>query len=197
MSPPAPAASDAQQEHTSILRTYVNDMIGVEADIGNAVEGQCADSDVAARPHLHRLLRVMADTSVARREALQRHSEELDGKFGGKLKEAVMAAAGTLAGLYGKVRKHPVSRMLRDDVTALNLASTAYGMLYTTALAFNEERLAATVLQHLNDLPAQVKELSAQIPEVIVEELAKDDATVNMDAARYARAAMERAWAGA
>ena len=188
-------ATAPDKARQSILRTYVSDMIGVERDIADAVQGQHEDSDVEAKPKLHRFLGVVAETAVTRRDALVRHAEELDGKLGAMVKEAVMATAGTLAGIYGKVRQHPISRMLRDDVTALHLAATAYSMLYTTALALGDDAIADTSLKHLDELPSQIKELSAMIPGIIVEELANDDPSVNSQAATIARSAIHQVWA--
>lgn len=182
------------EKQESVLRTYVNDMVALERDIANAIEGQHSDGHVEAKPDVQRLLIQIASRSAARRDVLAGHAEVLGGGVGAVLKESVTAVTGILAALYAKVRPHPVSRMLRDDVTALNLAATAYGMLYTTALAYGHEQLAETALRHLDELPAQIMEISSLIPGVIVEELAKDDPSVNMEAAEVACEAIEQVW---
>lgn len=182
------------EKQDSVLRTYVNDMIALERDITNAIEGQHSDGHVGAKPDVQRLLVQIASRSAARRDALAEHSEVLGGGMGAAVKESVTAVTGVLASLYAKVRPHPVSRMLRDDVTALNLAATSYGMLYTTALAYGDETIAETALRHLDELPAQIMEISSLIPGVVVKELAKDDPSVNTGAAELASEAIEQVW---
>ncbi|MDB6140541.1 MAG: hypothetical protein JWO94_3613, partial [Verrucomicrobiaceae bacterium] len=91
-------------------------------------------------------------------------------------------------------RKHPVSRMLRDDFVALNVASVAYGMLYTSALAYQEEEVAAIALSHLNALPSQLTELGRLIPEAVVKELTEEYPQANISAIDTARKAIDAAW---
>ena len=86
-------------------------------------------------------------------------------------KAAVATALGAFAGLYDKVRKDPVSRMLRDDYTALNMASFSYTMLHTTALAFHDEPVASLALKHLQDLTPLIMHLNEVVPHVVVKEL--------------------------
>ena len=38
------------EKHESVLRTYVNDMVALERDIANAIEGQHSDGHVEAKP---------------------------------------------------------------------------------------------------------------------------------------------------
>lgn len=181
-------------QRQSILRTYVNDMIALEEDFAQAVKGQLASEEVQRDPNVADLLHGLAGACEIRKEALERVSKELNGELGATLKEAAAAAAGTLAGLYGKLRKHPVSKMLRDDVTALNLAATSYGMLYTTAVAFHEDEVAETALENLNQLPAEIMDITTQLPGIVVSELAQEDAELNPEAAELASEAIEDAW---
>jgi hypothetical protein len=186
--------TEPEMRRHTILRGYVNDMIGLESDIAHAIKGQSADENVRSSPNIAALTKALADSSATRLAELRKRSEELDGKLGANIKEALTATTGTLASLYGKVRKHPVSKMLRDDVTALNLAATSYGMLYTTALAFNEDKVAETALESLNQLPAQIMQITALLPEIVVEELAADDPALNPEAADIAAEAIDQAW---
>lgn len=186
------ADTDKQRTQT-VLRTYVNDMIALERDIMNALKGQREDEHVQAMPDVQQLIGKAADASQTRHEVLMKCAEALDGKTGAKVKDAIFAATGTLAGLYDKLRKHPVSKMLRDDVTALNLAATSYGMLYTTAVAFEDDAIAEVALEHLNSLPGEICEMTSFLPQVIVEELRKDH-SVNSEAAEIAQEAIDQAW---
>jgi hypothetical protein len=186
--------NDTENEKAqSVLRTYVNDMIAVERDIANALKCQREDEHVQAMPHVQRLIETAAETSETRHDVLMKCAEALDGKAGAAVKDAIFAATGALAGLYNKLRKHPVSKILRDDVTALNLAATCYGMLYTTAAAFEDEAVAQVALEHLNTLPKAILQMTSVLPRVIVDELKKDH-PVNQEAAEIAREAIDQAW---
>jgi hypothetical protein len=110
------------------------------------------------------------------------------------IKETVAAAAGMLAGLYGKVRKHPVSRNLRDDYTALALASTAYSMLYTTGVALRNDATSNLAQQHLRQLTPLIMGLSHIIPGVVVAELAADFPDLNQQAAEAGQKMTAEAW---
>lgn len=176
-----------------ILRTYVNDMIAVERDVYNAVTGQSEDENVHRHPEVAALISAIATASQNRLASLEVASERLKGTLGATIKEAVAAATGTLAGLYGKMRKHPVSKMLRDDHVALSLCATAYGMLYTTALYFDDEDLSVTSLEHLNGITPQIKKLTSLLPAVVARELAADHPG-SPEAAAIAQEAIEAAW---
>jgi len=116
------------------------------------------------------------------------------GSGAGAVKEAVAAAAGFLAGLYGKVRKHAVSRILRDDYTALSLACTAYSMLYTTGVALRSEPTTTLALHHLRAVTPLLMTLSHIIPGVVVAELTVDFPDLNQDASAAGRNATASAW---
>jgi len=183
-------------EQISNLRMYVNDMLALEADITKAVHGQTEDERVKEEPGIRELLKDIAETSARRKYSLEQLSKQLEGRFGAMMKEAVMATAGTLAGLYGMVRKHPVSRMLRDDHVALNLAATAYGMLYTTAVTYDDDQIAEIALEHLNELPRQIMKLTRAIPSVVVKELTGGE-PASLEAESLANEAIETAWTDA
>jgi hypothetical protein len=180
-------------QQTSILRMYVNDMLAVEKAVHHAISGQTKDPHVAELPDVLQLLTEITGTTARRIRTFEDLSEKHSGKWGAAVKEAVATAAGILAGIYDKVRKHPVSRMLRDDHVALNLACVCYGMLYTTAVAFEEEEIATSALEAVNETAAQITRLTALIPGVVVKELSLEGPT-NPEAAALAVEAIEGAW---
>lgn len=179
-------------EQTETLRMYVNDMLAVEKDIFHAVSGQVADKNIKS-PDVAAFIQQMATKSGQRIKILETLSARHEGKIGAIVKEAVATATGTLAGIYDKVRKHPVSRMLRDDYVALSLASVAYGMLYTTALAFDDDAIADAALENLNEINPQIMEVTKLIPAVVVSELS-ESSPVTEDAADIALEAIEASW---
>jgi len=180
-------------KQSSILRMYINDMLAVEKDLLQATSVQAKDETVGKISEVKALVEEIVRSSESRIRVFEAHSHQHEGKWGAAVKGAVATAAGTLAGIYDKVRKHTVSRMLRDDHVALNLASVAYGMLYTTAVAFEDEEVATTALEALNVTASQVTRLSTLIPGVVVGELT-EDGPVNSEAVSLAVEAIEMAW---
>jgi hypothetical protein len=173
---------------------YVNDMIALEKEILHAVAKQRDDERVQADPRCAAVVGRIHTSTEARLTDLENHAAAIGSETGAVLKEAVAGVAGTLAGLYEKVRKHPVSRMLRDDYTALSLAATGYSMLHTTGLAFRDLAVANVALRHLRDVTPLVMELSSVIPGAVVRELAEDDASVDGSAAELAEKNTFEAW---
>ncbi|MGV3660746.1 MAG: hypothetical protein ACO1TE_11200, partial [Prosthecobacter sp.] len=110
------------------------------------------------------------------------------------LKEAVTSVTGALAGLYGKVRKHPLSRILRDNYTALSLATVAYEMLHTTALGLGKQALADTALKHLKEIAPLIMAVTKIMPEVVLQELAADDPAIDTSVAGKALENTLNAW---
>lgn len=176
------------------LQMYVNDLVAMERDIKEALDWQCDDAGIARHREASALVREIAFATDARLSAVSDLALTLGGGVGKALKEAVASAAGTLAGIYGKVRRHPVSRMLRDDYTALSLGATAYSMLYATALALRDPRTAVLAQRHLRELTPLVTRLGQVIPGVVVAELGEEFPNVDAEAAERAVAATVEAW---
>ena len=172
---------------------YVNDILALERDIEEAVERQVEGNQIERSPEVATLLNEMAVSNATRVSSLEELSITLGGGAGG-VKEAVAAVVGVLAGFYGKVRKHPVSRLLRDDYTALALASTAYAMLYTAAVALHDGHVAAIAHRHLRDVTPLIMRRSQTIPGTVLAELAVDFPDVNREADHAGREATIHAW---
>ncbi|MDB6174493.1 MAG: hypothetical protein JWL59_3804 [Chthoniobacteraceae bacterium] len=183
------------ETHSENLSMYVNDMAALERHLHEAIVTQNADERVKADPGVAALLARIHTASHRRMTVMETHAATLQGGgAGAALKEAVTSVAGTLAGLYGKVRKHPISRMLRDDYVALSLTATAYSMLYTTALAVRDVKIAVAALENLENVTPLIMELTRMIPRVVLKELAEDDPNVDHSAAETAVSATIAAW---
>lgn len=176
------------------LRMYINDMVALEKHILEAVERQQQDERVQKVPECKELVDKIHTILRAHVLTMENHSAAAGEQFGSTVKDAVSSVAGVVAGLYDKVRKHPVSRLLRDDYTALSLASTAYSMLYTTGLAIRELPIANVALRHLQELTPLVMELSRIIPGAVVRELAEDDPNIDQTILPLAQENTLKAW---
>lgn len=175
--------SETQNEN---LRMYVNDTAAMARHIEGAFDQQRQDNDVKNHAAARELIERMHLILATQRKAMEQHAEQAGGGVGAALKEAVTSVTGALAGLYGKVRKHPLSRILRDNYTALSLACVAYEMLHTTALATGQKALADTALKHLKEIAPLIMAVTKIIPDVVLHELAADDPRIDVSVADQA-----------
>jgi ferritin-like metal-binding protein YciE len=155
------------------LRGYVNDMLAVERDIHAAFRRHKEDRGVKTYPETVTVLQQIEDRIDVHIANLERCLERL-GEGESTLKAAVGAVLGAVAGVYGKLRDDRVSRMLRDDYTALCFACVCYEMLHTTALAVGNAEVATLALEHLRDYTPAVMAIGENLPEVVTDELQRE-----------------------
>jgi ferritin-like metal-binding protein YciE len=160
-------------ETMDTLRGYVNDMLAVERDIHAAFRRHKEDRGAKTHPEAAAVLQTIEDRIDLHIANLERGLERL-GEGESTLKAAVGAVLGAVAGVYGKLRDDRVSRMLRDDYTALCFACVCYEMLHTTALALGHREIADLALEHLRDYTPAVMALGELLPEVVTEELRRE-----------------------
>lgn len=183
------ARIEAIQKHTA-------DMLAVERHILEAVERQQEDSDVKSNARANKVIIEVERMLQRHVTALESLSRQYDGGMESFLKKAVTEVMGVVAGLYDKVREHTVSRMLRDDYTALSLAAMSYTAYHSFGLAISEERISALAQRHLEDLTPLLVEISKVLPHVVVAEVAEenDDFVVDTTVGSIAEANTQRAW---
>ena len=186
-------ANESSSEKAA-LQMYVNDMHALQKHILEAVEHQYADERVKADAPTYDLIGKIKSTLTHQVNDLQGEINRLgSGGVMATAKAAVSTALGAFAGLYDKVRKDPVSRMLRDNYTALNMASFSYTQLHTTALAYRDQPAAKVALQHLQDLTPLIIHLNEVVPHVVVKEL-QDDGPIDTSVAPTAVSNTQHAW---
>lgn len=179
--------------HDSLIK-YVNDVIAMERDFVNAVRTQLEDERVRSHPELKALFLDLAVHSDHRADQFEKLVEEEGATLGGALKEGIASISGVLAGLYGMARQHPLSRMMRDNTVAMNVASVSYSMLVTLAMAIGHRKCEELAISALQDCPKFVLKLTDLLPHVVVEEISDDAPVPNALAARQAQAVIREAW---
>ena len=177
---------------------HLADMAAVESHIYEAVRRQLKhteEADHALHPDTTELLGRIERTLELHKATLERTIDAYGGSLQTNLKQLVTEVLGAAAGLYDELRDHKLSRMLRDDYTALNLAAVSYGMLHTFGLSVDESQIATIALKHLNDLTPLVAELGDLIPRVVVDETARENSfPVDAGVADRAAHAIRDAW---
>lgn len=189
-----PQAYDKSSETNETLTQYVGDTISLTKHIHEAIERQLADErakkDVDAYPIITRLDGVL-ESQISAYEA---HMSSLGGDATSPVKETFSKIAGVAAGLYDKLRTDPVSKMLRDDYTALSLLAMAHTMLHTTGLALKHQPTADLAGNTLKDITPIIVEISEQIPHVVVRELIDAGETVDLSVGGEAERNTQKAW---
>lgn len=180
----------------NLVASYAADQFAAVQHTLKAVAQHVESEEVQALPELRSVLSRLHTTLEAQARGLEMHLErEFDGKgFEGALKDAVTNISGFLAGIYGKMRGETASRMVRDDITAVNFLATCYSMLYATAVSFNHQKTATLASTHLHQLTPIVIELSRVVPSVVVEEFVRQGYAINQAAIGEAIEDVADAW---
>jgi len=184
----------ATELHPVDFRGFLNDMRSTELHLEEIIRRQQTDDRLQSNPHCAALFRRI-------RSVLHTHVltlEEQAAAYGPESKRATEEPLPTppifVSELEDKTRGQAVSKILRDDQTALNLAATAYSMLHTTGLALDELPLATISLRHLKDITPLVMELGELIPSVVVHELSGGCRQLDPGTAELARENISDAW---
>ena len=179
-----------------LLNQYATDMTGLTDHIATAIGHQRDSSATDGYPELNGLLDRILSTLKAQNSALEAYNQKTDG--GGALeaaKEAFLGVLGEAAGLIDRLRQtDTVSRMVRDDYTALSLAAVSYHMLHTTALGLKDQDLADLALRHLGEITPLLVELSKTVCTVVAHELNEEDRIIDPTVADEAIRNTQRMW---
>ena len=166
------------RDNKDILQQYVSDMISLDKHIIEAVERQLNDDRIEAYTGARPIITSIKTALQTQVDALEQQLASVGGEASAPIKETLSAIAGVAAGLYDKVRHDPVSKMLRDDYTALSLASIGYTMLHTTGLALKHNGIANVAVAALKELAPIVIKISEFIPGVVIKDLAEEEVQI-------------------
>lgn len=191
-----PTRTASTDDIDSLVASYAADQFAAVQHALKAVAQHVDSEEVQALPELRSVLSRLHTTLEAQARGIEMHLErEFGGKgFEGALKDAVTNISGFLAGIYGKMRGETASRMVRDDITAVNFLATCYSMLYATAISFNQQKTATLASTHLHQLTPFVIELSRVVPSVVVEEFVRQGYAINEAAIGEAIEDVADAW---
>jgi ferritin-like metal-binding protein YciE len=182
-------------DNRETLRPYIADMLAVEKHIVEALERQQKDDDIKQFPNAAQLIERTLGLLRGHVRTLDAHLESYQGgSAAGAVKEAVTGVLGAIAGMYDKIRKDTASRALRDDYTALSLATVSYTMLHTTALGLRQGATADIALRHLQDLTPLIMELSEVVPTIVLKELSFEGYEIETGLAQQAVRNTQQTW---
>ncbi|HET6569493.1 MAG TPA: hypothetical protein VFG50_16110 [Rhodothermales bacterium] len=180
---------------TDHIREHVSDQLALERHILEAVERQREDDAMRSNLDANKIVIEIERVLKEHTSMLENLADQYEAESRGTLKKAVTEVAGTLAGLYGRIRNYQVSRMLRDDYTALSLAAMGYTAFHTFGLTIKEDRIADVALRHLKDITPLLVELSRVLPLVVAQETVEEgDYPMDHEAGRKAVEHTHEAW---
>ena len=182
----------------SFVAKYVIDQLALQSHTLSVVDEQLKDADVIGLPivftTLSKISEILHIDVAELRKLSDSESEKANLLISAAVTETLTGVTGAVVGLYNKLRTEKVSKMLRDDYTALSLATLTYSMLFTTARGLGEEKTAEVASRHLRRIPPLVMELNYIIPGVVVSELEKLGFSVDKKVEFEATSDSKEAW---
>jgi ferritin-like metal-binding protein YciE len=187
-------SNTTSEKNQKTIADYLGDMHAVESHIEEALDRQLdlfpdqPEAQMAVQG-FHDMVKAQRDHVAALLE------QEPKGSVTNTVKDAGSTLLGKVAGMIDKVRTESQSKALRDDYTAFNLAAISYSMLYTTATALGDVKVAEMAEKHLTGYAGAIQKINDLIPAVVLHELKKDDHQVETsDVVAQSRKVIDRAW---
>ncbi len=182
-----------------LITKHIADISALEKHILEAVQRQRESEAVKSNVDVNRVVMDVERVLTSHIASLDTLAASYDGEGEAGFKKALLAAAGMAAGLYDRLRESELTRDLRDDYTALSLATMGYTAMHAFALGITEPRLADLAGRHLADLTPLLIELSKLIPVTTITDLAKEHPDLGVDTSKISEAVenTQRAWSRA
>jgi ferritin-like metal-binding protein YciE len=188
------AQGGASENERHSIQTYVSDMLALERHITQPLQRQLGIEDTKKFPGALAVITSLKGLTDSHVTALEQCLEQLGGHEASGVKSAWSSLLGVGAAVVDSVRKTKVSKNLRDDYTALSLATISYTMLYTTATGLGDTATADLAKRHLADYAQIVMTINQIIPEVVLGELQVDGQNVAAGAGDEIRQATNDIW---
>ena len=182
------------ERHT--VATYLSDMLALEQHISAPIDSQLGSEDHQEYAEATRIIQRIKSVTTSHITALEAQLKAAGGSSAHGVKSAWAQLLGGGAAALNNVRKTKVSKSLRDDYTALALASVSYTMLHATAAGLGDGSTAALAKRHLDDITPIIVDISKAIPTVVLQELSDDGENVTITAAELTQQASDDAWSG-
>ena len=152
---------------------YLTDIYALEEHLAQPLKSQATDKDFMAFPQAQALVQRIFASSQSASQGVEALVKAFGGDARGTFKSAVTTVAGAAASVINEARSHAITKKLRDDYTALSLATVSYGLLHATANALGFPEVALFTKTRLHEIAKQIMELSHEITPVAVKELSE------------------------
>jgi ferritin-like metal-binding protein YciE len=176
------------KDNNEVLRLYASDLLELERHIIDMLKEQTDQEEVRRYPEIQQLITRIQNTVGRHFNELEQGLEYIGGEKSSLLKQAMGRMAGTAMGMAAKVEgAEKCSKVLRNNYAALDAASLGALMLYTTAAAFDNQRITDISERHLNELTSLAAEAREIIPDLVVREFADEGYSVKSGVSEEAR----------
>lgn len=173
-----------------ILTQQLSEQIALEEHLCALLREQITEMDPIDFADARELLRTTS-------EVLERHFTPLN-QLLDTLEDAAEGESATnetsAAAANREQQNIRISRMLRDDYSALNLITISNSLLHSTALTVAASDIATVALQHLEHLTPLVVKIGNLVPSVVARELRAEQIAVDASAAETAQRNIHDAW---
>lgn len=160
------------------LTTYTNDLLTFNKHFLSVVRSQ-KTSDTLKNSKANDLLHNVDIALTNQIDELENFENLIDKSKLEFLKDKTASFFGSIAGSLENLRKEPISKMLRDDYTALSMLASGYTMLYTAALVNGMKDLADFAKNSLDRVAQLITETSRVIPLMVAIELTGNSENAN------------------
>jgi ferritin-like metal-binding protein YciE len=188
-----PLEVNVARDRDEAINSYITDMLSLEEHIQKAVRGQL--EDLEDYPEVTRDLRQVLRKNEQHVSDLKQLSDRRKAQGPS---DAIKRAGSTILGLGAAavdlVRNEGLPKNLRDDYTAFSLATIGYLMLYTTALALEEQEVSDLARQHFADYAQTVVLLHNVVPGAVLRFLREDGLPVRDDVLPQISRTIEEIW---
>lgn len=187
------------ENNIEILKQCLSEQIALEEHLCRIIEEQISEIDETDFEDAKNLLKKTS-------QVLENHFLPLNTLLDKFEKDALNARGKVVAGngrdlnniLAVEQRNTRISRILRDDYSALNLITISNTLLHTTALALDAQEVAAIALKHLKNLVPLVIKIGCLVPDVVTRELCSNSSsTIDLSVALTAMKNTQLAWRNA
>lgn len=181
------------RDRNEAINSYITDMLALEDHIEKAIRGQL--EDLKDYPDVTRDLKLIHRQVEHHVSDLRALSERRNARTPADvIKRVGSALLGLGAAAVDLIRTEGLPKNLRDDYTALSLASIGYVMLHTTATALDDTEVAEVGRQHFADYAEALTVLHGLIPGAVVRYLKEEGFSVREDVLPKINRTIEEVW---
>ena len=186
--------STLSEQGQKVIADWVGDVVALESHIEEAMDRQLQlKSDNA---ELTAAIQRFHDTVRDSKNRAEEYQKQIGSTAGNPVIKVGSNLLGKAAGIIDKVRQDSISKALRDDYTAYNLAAISYSMLHTTAMALGDARTQQFAGEGLRTYASLVQDVNRVIPLSVAVELQENGDIPSVDASVIdnCRAFIDSAW---
>ncbi len=171
--------STLTEQAQKVIADWVGDVVALESHIEEAMDRQLQlKSD---NTELTTAIQRFHDAVRDSKHRAVEYQQQIGSTAGNPVIKVGSNLLGKAAGIIDKVRQDSISKALRDDYTAYNLAAISYSMLHTTAMAVGDARTQQFAGEGLRTYASLVQDVNQVVPLAVAVELQENGDIPSVD----------------